>query len=151
MTTTLSAVQYDSQKKIKLLFDYQQDLTSQVKAIEGAYWSRTHQTWLLPYTKNAYEKLLLIFPCLQPPPKKWLLQRKHRKRLLHRNYTFPKMIAAMYGIRGNACFCMSRKRRSTLPSFLYYRMSFSPSSIVPGFFLTTLKTRSCFSFFFVTS
>ena len=73
MKPTVSAVQHHGQKRIKINFDYDQHLSNQVKTIEGARWSRTHKSWLLPYNKSAYEQLLIIFPSLQPSPKQVIL------------------------------------------------------------------------------
>jgi integrase/recombinase XerD len=65
MNTTISPVHHKGERKIKLVFTYDSILIDRVKAIEGVSWSRTHNTWLLPYTKEAYQSLLLIFPELK--------------------------------------------------------------------------------------
>ena len=64
MEPSLSAIWHREQKFIKVDFDYDREQSERIKKIDGAYWSRTNRSWLLPYTKEAYAKLLEIFPSL---------------------------------------------------------------------------------------
>ncbi|MDB5257348.1 MAG: site-specific recombinase XerD [Chitinophagaceae bacterium] len=70
MEPTVGAVYHRGEKCIKISFSYDRALSAQIKNIDGAYWSRTHGAWLLPYNKEAYEKLLIIFPALKSPVQK---------------------------------------------------------------------------------
>ena len=70
MTVNIDAIIHRGNKKIKIIFPYHIELIKSVKAIEGSTWSKTHGTWLLPYSKEAYHQLLLIFPELKIEPAK---------------------------------------------------------------------------------
>jgi len=70
MQPQLTVIQHHGEKRIKITFTFNRDLIDQVKRVEDVRWSRTHNAWLIPYKKEAYEKLLLIFPTLLVPEKK---------------------------------------------------------------------------------
>ncbi len=65
MNISIEALSHRGQKKMKISFPYTIELSNLVKAIPGSSWSKTHTSWLLPYTKEAYEAALLIFPVLK--------------------------------------------------------------------------------------
>jgi integrase/recombinase XerD len=70
MNTSISSVMHRGEKKIAIRFSYDRVLSDRVKAISGAWWSQSLGTWLLPYQKEAYEALLLIFPDLKVEERK---------------------------------------------------------------------------------
>lgn len=65
MKTNLSVVSHKGERKIRIDFSFDRQLSDQIKTIPGARWSKTHGVWLLPYHKQAYEEIIQIFPELK--------------------------------------------------------------------------------------
>ncbi len=49
-------IYHKGEKRIKLAFSYNKELTEIIKNIEGIRWSKTQNSWHIPYTKEAYNK-----------------------------------------------------------------------------------------------
>ncbi len=55
---------HKEETRIKVDFPYNQAMVMLLRQIEGAKWSKTHSAWHIPYTKEAFGKLKLLFPDL---------------------------------------------------------------------------------------
>jgi integrase/recombinase XerD len=61
---------HHQQNRIKIEFAFDSTKTKLLRQIDDARWSATHQAWHIPYTKEAYSKLIGFFPELgEAPPK----------------------------------------------------------------------------------
>ena len=49
-------IYHKGEKRIKLSFSYNKELTEIIKNIEGIRWSKTQNSWHIPHTKEAYNK-----------------------------------------------------------------------------------------------
>lgn len=56
--------------RIKLDFPYNQQIASDLRKICDAHWSKTKGAWHIPYTKEAFEQLKLLFPNVEYPETK---------------------------------------------------------------------------------
>lgn len=63
-------IMYEGIKRIKVDFPYNQELSSLLKQIGDARWSRTHNAWHIPYTQEAFNHLKSLFPDIDYPKKK---------------------------------------------------------------------------------
>ena len=50
-----------NEKRIALLFDYNEEVITLVKQIEGRKWSASNKFWHIPFSENYLEKLSLEF------------------------------------------------------------------------------------------
>ncbi len=57
-----SKIIHRGQVRIKVDFPYNQSFVALLKQIEDARWSRTHRAWHIPFKKEAFAKLKLLFP-----------------------------------------------------------------------------------------
>lgn len=57
--------QFNDYEYIKVEFPYDPELIRLIKQIEGVKWNPSLKSWLLPYTDEAYNKLLNFFPEIQ--------------------------------------------------------------------------------------
>jgi integrase/recombinase XerD len=48
--------------RIKVEFPYNLQIVNQLRQVNDSKWSKTHQAWHIPYTKEAYAHLLQLFP-----------------------------------------------------------------------------------------
>ncbi|TAH20445.1 MAG: recombinase XerD [Cytophagales bacterium] len=53
---------HKEEQRIKVDFPYNQEFIALLRQVEGAKWSKTHKAWHIPYTKEAFGKLKLLFP-----------------------------------------------------------------------------------------
>src|ERR1035437_525196 len=60
---------HKDEKRIKIDFPYNNDISSKLRQIPDAKWSKTHRAWHIPYTKPAFELLKKIFPDVEYPKK----------------------------------------------------------------------------------
>ncbi len=51
-----------SESRILVEFDFNNEITTKLRKIEGAKWSRTFKGWHVPYNKIAYNQLISLFP-----------------------------------------------------------------------------------------
>lgn len=58
----LNKIIHKGNQRIKIEFAYNQSITTAIKLIEDAQWSKTHQAWHIPYTKKAFAMLKVAFP-----------------------------------------------------------------------------------------
>lgn len=63
-------IMYEGVKRIKVDFPYNQELSSLLKQIGDARWSRTLSAWHIPYTQEAFNQLKSLFPDIDYPKKK---------------------------------------------------------------------------------
>jgi len=61
---------HEGVKRIKVDFPYNQELSSRLKQIGDAHWSRTLSAWHIPYTQEAFNQLKRLFPDIEYPRKK---------------------------------------------------------------------------------
>jgi integrase/recombinase XerD len=61
---------HNGEKRIKIDFPYNQELSSILKQIPGSKWSRTLSAWHIPYTQAAFNQLKKLFPDIDYPNKK---------------------------------------------------------------------------------
>lgn len=64
-----SQLLHKNEKRIKIDFPFNNNIASKLKQIPDAKWSKTHQTWHIPYTKTAFELLKNLFPDVEYPQK----------------------------------------------------------------------------------
>lgn len=53
---------HKEQFRIKVDLPYNRECTARIRQIEDAKWSATHRAWHIPYTKQAFGKLKILFP-----------------------------------------------------------------------------------------
>jgi len=63
----ISKIRHREQDRIMLQFPFDNAIATLVRQIEGATWSQTRKAWHIPDTKEAYEKLLSLFPGTEDP------------------------------------------------------------------------------------
>jgi hypothetical protein len=51
-----------NEQRIKLSFPYHQETVVKLRQIKGLSWSKTHNSWHIPYTKEAFAQLKSLFP-----------------------------------------------------------------------------------------
>jgi len=64
-----SKIFHRDKHRILLEFPYNQDTINKIKKISEAKWSKTHNAWHVPYSKEVFAKLIELFPDLQYPKK----------------------------------------------------------------------------------
>lgn len=57
----LSKIDHRGETRIKIQFERKEELIQKVKSIEGRKWSQTKKCWHLPYSKESFENLKLVF------------------------------------------------------------------------------------------
>ncbi|HMS50920.1 MAG TPA: tyrosine-type recombinase/integrase, partial [Chitinophagales bacterium] len=57
-----SKITHKGETRIKIDCPYNQEFITLLRQIKGAKWSQTHRAWHIPYTKEAYGNLPLLFP-----------------------------------------------------------------------------------------
>lgn len=62
---TAAHIQHRNQDRIALYFTYDINIIKQVKSLDDCHWSKTLKCWHLPYTKEAFKHLRMMFPDLQ--------------------------------------------------------------------------------------
>ncbi len=60
-----SKIIHRNEARIRVDFPYNQELVSKLKQIPDARWSKTHDAWHIPYTKEAFGQLKELFPELE--------------------------------------------------------------------------------------
>jgi integrase/recombinase XerD len=60
----LTKIYHKGEERIKVEFPYNQGISTIIKQINDAKWSKTQRSWHLPYTKESYTRLLNLFPSL---------------------------------------------------------------------------------------
>jgi integrase/recombinase XerD len=63
-------ITHHQQQRIKVEFPFDSIKTNLLRQIDDARWSATHRAWHIPYTKEAYAKLVGFFPELETTPAK---------------------------------------------------------------------------------
>jgi site-specific recombinase XerD len=53
---------YENENRIKVDFPFNQEITTKLRQIPDARWSKTHNAWHIPYTKASFELLKSLFP-----------------------------------------------------------------------------------------
>jgi integrase/recombinase XerD len=56
---------YSGVSRIKISFEFDEDIIKKVKSLQGARWSSTFQSWHIPYTKEAFTMLKKLFPAVE--------------------------------------------------------------------------------------
>lgn len=64
-----SQLLHKDEKRIQIDFPFNNNIASKLKQIPDTKWSKTHQTWHIPYTKTAFELLKKLFPDVEYPQK----------------------------------------------------------------------------------
>jgi site-specific recombinase XerD len=64
-TIKASRIIHNSENRILVEFPFDQAATTKLKQIKGSCWSKTLKAWHIPYTKEAFEQLRIIFPNLE--------------------------------------------------------------------------------------
>lgn len=64
-----SKIVHNNETRIKVEFPYNQQIALKLKQITDAKWSKTHNAWHIPYTKQAFELLKSLFPDIEYPKK----------------------------------------------------------------------------------
>jgi site-specific recombinase XerD len=57
-----SRIFHRGEERLKLEFPYNATIAGQIKKIPRAAWSQTHRAWHIPFTEEAIEELLKMFP-----------------------------------------------------------------------------------------
>jgi len=60
-----SSVIHKNEKRIKVEFPNSKEFSQLIKKISGALWSSTMRSWHIPYTKEAFGELKIIFPAIE--------------------------------------------------------------------------------------
>jgi integrase/recombinase XerD len=60
-----SKISHNGENRIKVDFPYNQAIQAVIKQIDDAQWSKTLKSWHIPYSKQAFSQLLLLFPALK--------------------------------------------------------------------------------------
>lgn len=60
---------HKDEKRIKIDFPFNNDITTKLRKIPDAKWSKTNHSWHIPYTKSAFELLKNLFPEVEYPQK----------------------------------------------------------------------------------
>ncbi len=60
---------HKDEKRIKIDFPYNNDISSKLRQIPDAKWSKTHRAWHIPYSKTSFELLKKLFPDVEYPKK----------------------------------------------------------------------------------
>ncbi len=64
-----SKIFHREEHRILLEFPYNQEIANKIKTISNAKWSKTHNAWHVPYSKEVFRKLIELFPDLNYPKK----------------------------------------------------------------------------------
>ncbi len=64
-----SKITHKNETRIRLDFQYNQDDIATIKTIEGAQWSNSLKVWHIPYNKEAFKNLKVLFPQVEYPQK----------------------------------------------------------------------------------
>jgi site-specific recombinase XerD len=62
MDIKIAKIIHKDQTRILVNFPFNKEIVSFIKQIDGAQWSKTHNTWHIPYSKEAYSQLKTLFP-----------------------------------------------------------------------------------------
>ena len=73
---------HKDEKRIKIDFPFNNIIASKLKQIPDTKWSKTHQTWHIPYTKTAFELLKTLFPDVEYPQKASEIKRETNESIL---------------------------------------------------------------------
>lgn len=57
----LSKIEHRKEQRIKVQFEKQADLITKIKTIYGRRWSKTKNCWHLPYSKDSFDALKVVF------------------------------------------------------------------------------------------
>jgi hypothetical protein len=60
---------HKDEKRIKIDFPYNNDISFKLRQIPDAKWSKTHRAWHIPYSKASFELLKKLFPDVEYPKK----------------------------------------------------------------------------------
>lgn len=60
---------HKDEKRIKIDFPYNNDISFKLRQIPDAKWSKTHRAWHIPYSKASFELLKNLFPDIEYPKK----------------------------------------------------------------------------------
>ena len=58
----ISKINHRDQDRIMLQFPYDREKATMIKQINGAAWSQTLKAWHIPFTIEAYQNLIILFP-----------------------------------------------------------------------------------------
>ncbi len=64
-TMKAEKIAYSGVYRIKISFEFDEDIIKKVKSIQGALWSSTLQSWHIPYTREAFTMLKKLFPAVE--------------------------------------------------------------------------------------
>lgn len=62
-----SKIVHHSEDRIKVEFPFNQEKVSRIREIPDARWSKTLGAWHIPYSKDAYDQLIRLFPDIELP------------------------------------------------------------------------------------
>ena len=62
-----SKIELSGENRIKIEFQYSQEIASILKKIPDAKWSQAIKAWHIPYNKSAFAQLKMLFPALEYP------------------------------------------------------------------------------------
>src|SRR3990167_9469100 len=65
---TVEKIHHKGEYRIAVHFPREQNLIDKFRAIPGTLWSQSKSTWHIPYSKDAYNNLLVLFPGIRPVP-----------------------------------------------------------------------------------
>jgi integrase len=69
MDVTLSKIEHRGETRILLSFKYSADIVANISTITGAAYSNTYGKWHIPYTRQAFDHLLSMYPEVEYPNK----------------------------------------------------------------------------------
>lgn len=59
----------ENENRIKVDFPFNQEITTTLRQIPDARWSKTHNAWHIPYSKTSFKLLKTLFPEIEYPQK----------------------------------------------------------------------------------
>jgi len=62
---TIEKIHHKGEYRIAVHFPREKNLIDKLRTIPGTLWSQTKTTWHIPYSMDAYKKLLELFPELR--------------------------------------------------------------------------------------
>ncbi len=60
-----SRIILNNETRIQIDFPYNKEIASQIKQLSDARWSNTIKAWHIPYTKEAFDALMIMFPNIE--------------------------------------------------------------------------------------
>ena len=60
-----SKIVHKREERIKIDFPFNQEIVSKIRQIPDARWSKTHGAWHVPFSKDAYNQLIRLFPDIE--------------------------------------------------------------------------------------